>query len=201
MALMSLLATAAVICGCGGGGSSTEAVPLGPAPKPETGQAAKSSETAVPSSVLSVSSPAFKGGTASDPGKIVGKYVCANSQKSPPVKWSGIKPGTRELMLFVMNLAPVDGKLFVDWAVAGIDPDLNELRPDKLPGGAVVGLNSSGKAAFSLCPPGKKSETFVLALYALSEAVKPQPGFDAVDVRAEALEAAGQEGLTTFAAS
>ena len=36
------------------------------------------------------------------------------------LQWQGIPTDSRELILFAMNAAPVEGRLFFDWAVAGL---------------------------------------------------------------------------------
>ena len=51
-----------------------------------------------------------------------------------------------------MNIAPVAGKLFVDWAVAGIDPALSGIEAGKLPKGSIVGTNSLGKQGYRNLP-------------------------------------------------
>jgi len=38
-----------------------------------------------------------------------------------------------------MNSQPVQGKLFLDWAVAGSPPNLTSLEAGRLPAGAVLG--------------------------------------------------------------
>ena len=38
-----------------------------------------------------------------------------------------------------MNVQPVEGQLFVDWALAGLDPGLKEIEAGELPKGAIVG--------------------------------------------------------------
>jgi hypothetical protein len=92
-----------------------------------------------------------------------------------------------------MNIAPVAGKLFVDWAVAGIDPALTGIEAGKLPKGSIVGTNSLGKQGYEICPEG--AETYIFALYALPTALSPKPGFDARDLRQRILEVSGNVGL------
>lgn len=45
----------------------------------------------------------------------------------------------RELALPAMNPQPAQGKLFFDWAVAGLPPNLTSLETGRLPAGAVLG--------------------------------------------------------------
>ena len=73
------------------------------------------------------------------------KYTCDGANTWPTLRWNGTPAGTSELALFVMNVQPVEGRLFFDWAVTGVDPGLGEVETEKLPKGTVVGRNSFGK--------------------------------------------------------
>jgi phosphatidylethanolamine-binding protein (PEBP) family uncharacterized protein len=121
-------------------------------------------------------------------------YTCDGKNLSPALRWQGVPQGTAELALFAMNLRPVDGKLFFDWAVAGLSPELEEIEAGKLPGGAVVGRNSFGKAAYGICPEGE-DENYVFTLFALPEKLSPSQGFDPLDLRKAVLNASGNVGL------
>ena len=77
-------------------------------------------------------------------------YTCDGKNISLPFEWQGVPPGTAELALFAMSIQPVEGKLFFDWAVAGLSPDLKEIESGKLPKDAVVGRNSSGKTGYEI---------------------------------------------------
>ena len=61
--------------------------------------------------------------------------------------------GTAELVLYVMNVQPVEDRLFVDWAVAGIDPSLEGIEAGELPKGAVVGNQQLRQARLLDLPP------------------------------------------------
>ena len=76
-----------------------------------------------------------------------------------------------------MNVAPVQGNLFFDWALAGLDPGHSGLESAKLPKDAVQGQNSFGKPGYELCPPAGGAETYVFTLYALPERLSAQKGF------------------------
>jgi phosphatidylethanolamine-binding protein (PEBP) family uncharacterized protein len=83
--------------------------------------------------------------------------------------------------------------------VAGIDPSLGEIEAGRLPKGAVVGTNSYGKAAYGICP--KAPETYVFTLYALPKRLAARRGFDARELRDEALAASKDVGLMAASAS
>ena len=58
----------------------------------------------------------------------------------------------------------------------------------------MVGPNGFGKKGYGLCPPGG-SETYVFALYALSQKLQARPGFDPAALRKEVLDLSGDVGL------
>src|SRR5690348_8530713 len=93
-----------------------------------------------------------------------------------------------------MNVQPVDGTLFFDWAVGGLSPDLEQIEAGRLPKGAVVGRNSFGKAGYEICPAGG-AETYMFALFALPKKLSPSPGFEPLAFRKAVLDESGNAGL------
>lgn len=128
------------------------------------------------------------------PGALPGRYTCDGKNISPALHWQGVPEGTAELALFAMNLQPVQGKLFFNWAVAGISPELEEIKAGELPKGAVVGRNSFGKVDYELCPESG-SETYMFALFALPKKLSPSRGFDPFGLRKEVTDTSGNVGL------
>jgi len=110
------------------------------------------------------------------------------------LNWKGVPSDAAELVLFVMNLHPVEGKLFFDWAVAGLEPGLEGIEAGKLPEGSVVGRNSFGKSGYAICPSGP-GEVYVFALYALPKKLSPHGGFDPSELRKAVLGEAGNVGI------
>lgn len=94
-----------------------------------------------------------------------------------------------------MNVAPVQGRLFFDWALAGIDPALGEIESGKLPKGALQGQNSFGKPGYELCPPQGSAETYVFTLYALPQRLAAQKGFDPAALRRQVQATSRKAGL------
>jgi hypothetical protein len=105
-----------------------------------------------------------------------------------------VPPNSAELVLFAMNIQPVEGEIFFDWAVAGIDPSFEGIESGELPSGAVVGRNSFGKSGYSICP-SESGEAYMFALYALPKRLQPKSGFDARALREEVLATSGDVGL------
>lgn len=128
------------------------------------------------------------------PTALSAEYTCDGKNTSPALRWQGVPQGTAELALFTMNIQPVKGELFFDWAVAGLSPDLEEIEAGKLPKGAIVGRNSFGKTGYGICPEGS-SETYMFALFALPERLSPKQGFEPLAFRKDALEIAGNAGI------
>jgi phosphatidylethanolamine-binding protein (PEBP) family uncharacterized protein len=142
---------------------------------------------------MSLRSPAIIA-AAGGPGRLAAGYTCDGEDSWPALHWGGVPAGTTELALFVMNVQPVEEQLFVDWAVAGLDPGLDEIGAGELPKGAIVGTNGFGKRGYSICPSGA-GEIYMFALYALPRSLSPQKGFDARELRKAILGVSGNVGL------
>lgn len=163
-----------------------------PKGKPEPAPTAKEIANATVADMTLESYSPFQEGEG--PASLPTNYSCDAEDKWPEFHWSGVPAGTAEVILYGMNVKPVEGKLFVDWAVAGLDPHLPEIVSGRLPKGAVVGTNSFGKQGYSLCPSGR-GEIYMFALYALPKPLGLRPGFDARRAREQILESSGDVGL------
>jgi len=131
--------------------------------------------------------------SAEGPATLPATYTCDGKNTWPTLRWGGVPTGTTELILYAMSVAPVGGKLFVDWALAGLDPGLEGLESGKLPKGAITGNNSFGQRGYSICPSG--SEVYFFAAYALPESLSLSKGFDARETRKRILDVSGNVGL------
>jgi len=159
---------------------------------PEPGITPKQREEATVASML-LESPAATASPGGPP-SLPGAYTCDGKGSPPPLRWRGVPQGTEELVLFTMNVQPIEGKLFFDWAVAGLSPDLTEIQEGRLPRGSIVGLNSFGQAGYRVCP-ASGAETYMFAVYALPRKLSPAAGFDPTQLRKEVLDASGNVGL------
>jgi len=142
---------------------------------------------------MTLQSPSSRPSSAG-PQALPAEYTCDGKNTSPALSWQGVPPGTAELALLVMNIQPVEGRLFFDWAVGGLSPELEEIEAGKLPKGAVVGRNSFGKTGYGICPAGS-GETYMFTVFALPKKLSPSQGFDPVAFRRAVLEASGNAGL------
>lgn len=142
---------------------------------------------------MSLESPSSQA-SAGGPQALPAEYTCDGKSTSPALRWQGVPPGTAELVLFAMNIQPVEGKLFFDWAVAGLSPELEEIEAGKLPKGAVAGRNSFGKTGYEICPESD-GETYMFTLFALPKKLSPSQGFDPIALRKAVGDSAGNAGL------
>jgi len=172
-----------------GGGKHGPPVPQ-PKGEPEPGITPQQRQEATVADMLLQSPSATSGGGVAQLSK---KYGCDGQGTSPALVWKGVPAGTAELVLLAMNIQPVEEKLFFDWAVAGLSPELDEIEEGKLPRGAVVGRNSFGETAYGICPD--TSETYMFALYALPKKLSPSRGFEPMALRREVLDSSGDVGL------
>lgn len=122
-------------------------------------------------------------------------YTCDGKNLSPPLDWADVPVGTTELVLFLMNVQPVEEQIFFDWAVAGLDPAAGGVPAGRLPSSAILGKNSFGQSGYSVCPPQGQGETYMFVLYALLKALSPKQGFDPLSLREEILQLSGNAGL------
>lgn len=143
---------------------------------------------------MALESPSVQGASGG-PQVLPVEFTCDGKNTSPALRWQGVPPGTGELVLFAMNVQPVEEKLFFDWAVAGLSPELEEIEAGKLPKGAVVGRNSFGKVGYGVCPEAGSGETYIFALYAIPKPLSPSQGFEPLAVRKAVSDQAGNVGL------
>jgi phosphatidylethanolamine-binding protein (PEBP) family uncharacterized protein len=160
------------------------------APEPGITPQQRREATVASISLQSPSVPPSSGG----PQALSAEYTCDGKGISPALRWQGVPQGTAELVLFTMNIQPVEGKLFFDWAVAGLDPELQAIEAGKLPKGAVVGRNSFGKTDYEICPEGG-AETYMFTLFALPKKLSPSQGFEPLALRKAVAEVSGSVGL------
>lgn len=122
---------------------------------------------------MSLRSPAFERN-----GEIPVQYTCDGADITPPLQWQHLPAHTKALVLFISDNSTRLPKGGIRWMVANINPSLSGISAGQLPAGAVVGLNSSGKATYGgICPPKGKSASIEFALWALSKKIPLSNGF------------------------
>jgi phosphatidylethanolamine-binding protein (PEBP) family uncharacterized protein len=191
-------ALALMLAGCGGSSSTQSSSSTAASATPTSSTASTTeTETTTSSTTTSEKVPNINIQLASsvklDP--ISAHYTCDGADISPPISWGHVPSNTAEIDLFLFDLAPVHGKLFASWAVAGLSPKLRGLSAGQLPAGAILGRNSHGQAAYSLCPPKGPLVRYAFLMYALPKKIPVSPGFNAEALREKALHTAESAGL------
>jgi phosphatidylethanolamine-binding protein (PEBP) family uncharacterized protein len=148
---------------------------------------------------ISLSSPSLGAPSAEGASLLPANYTCTDTW--PTLTWAGVPSGTEELILLVLAQEPINGALFYDWGVAGINPGASGIDSAKLPAGAVIGKNGLGKTGYSICPAPGKTEIHLFTLYALPESLHPAKGFDPDALRDRILEVSGNAGLMAVSAA
>jgi Raf kinase inhibitor-like YbhB/YbcL family protein len=176
--LLALAGAAALAAaGCGGGGSAgtggSSSGGAGPGASHRRGSSATSVRPPVSAPrTLHLSSPAFANGAT-----IPARYTCTGADVSPPLRWSGVPSGARELALVIID-PDAPGGSFTHWVLAGIPPSESGFPAHLGLAGAVPGRNDFGKLLYrGPCPPPGKPHRYVFELLALPAPSGLTPGF------------------------
>jgi phosphatidylethanolamine-binding protein (PEBP) family uncharacterized protein len=162
------------------------------------GAAAKAKSLAVPR--IPFRSAAIHGPT------LPARFTCRGQDISPPLEWGAVPRGVESLVLFVVGYTPTPGQrlnhLSVEWAVAGLNPDLHKLRAGELPPGAYLGVASDGKRQrYSVCP--NKTTLYEFELYGVrgsNRLVRHFAGFPALSSLVAPTSPTHTTGYGNFAA-
>lgn len=125
----------------------------------------------------------FASSAFSHNGEVPRRYTCDGEDRSPPLSWSGLPPGTQSLVLIVDDPDAPDPRAprmtWVHWVLYNLPPDAPGLpegaAAGQLPAGTREGLNDWRRAGYGgPCPPAGRHRYFH-KLYAL-DAVLPDLG-------------------------
>lgn len=110
------------------------------------------------------------------------RYTCDGAGAAPPLAWSRVPAGTRELALLVQDPDAPGG--FTHWVVYAVSPGTRGFPGGRPPRGSEEGRNDSGSTGWTPpCPPrGSKPHHYVFTLLALSKPVGLPPGAGAADL-------------------
>lgn len=120
-------------------------------------------------------------------GSIPTKFTADGQNVSPPIRWSGLPKGTKELAMIVEDPDAPRAEPFVHWVVYRIPaeaPGLPEALPPEAnlstPRGAVQGVNSFGKVGYGgpAPPKGHGTHHYHFRLYALDTPLNVEGGLD-----------------------
>ncbi len=175
----ALIAALTLLAGCGSSGSGSTSSTTSAASATSTSSTESTTTPTSTSTTTSTASSTEKVPTIDIPlasstnlNPIAATYTCDGANISPPISWSQIPPHTVELQLFVFNFLPVGGKLFADWAVAGLSPSLHGLLRRQTPRGGDRGHQQPRTGALQRVPRERRQHT--LCVSALRAAPAPR---------------------------
>ena len=108
------------------------------------------------------------------------KYTCQGVDISPPLQWSGVPAGTKDLAL-ICDDPDAPAGTWVHWVLYNLPvtaTDLAENVPplETLPSGAKQGINDFRRVGYGgPCPPPGKPHRYYFKLYALDAALLLKP--------------------------
>lgn len=127
---------------------------------------------------LRIESPAF-----GNDEPMADRYSKYHDNVVPPLRWSGLPEGTRQLALVCHDPdAPlVHG--WTHWVVYGIAPDVTEVAEDGAAPGA-EGVNDFGETGWGgpMPPAGHGTHHYYFWLYALDTEIDAEPGLNRVQL-------------------
>ena len=111
-------------------------------------------------------------------------YTCDGANTSPAISWTDVPEGTQELAIsFVDESNLSNGRPFIHWVIAGIDPLVERIGENELPPGALRGLNFFGDVGYTgPCPDPGTTATFALTVFALNQQLELADGTPAAEL-------------------
>jgi Raf kinase inhibitor-like YbhB/YbcL family protein len=107
------------------------------------------------------------------------RYTCDGLNVAPAVSWGAVPAGTAEIALALVDESAVtEGRPFVHWVIAGLDPAEIALVEGDVPPDAIQALNFFGNIGYDgpCPPPGDDAHQYRLTAYALNTALERADG-------------------------
>jgi len=102
------------------------------------------------------------------------RYTCDGESTNPPLRIGGVPDEAQSLVLIVED-PDAPGGTFDHWLVWNINRDIDTIRENEVPEGAVQGVNSAGKNHYTgPCPPSEV-HNYHFKLYALDKKMDIPP--------------------------
>jgi Raf kinase inhibitor-like YbhB/YbcL family protein len=122
---------------------------------------------------LALASAAFQPGA-----KIPKRHTGEGADVSPPLAWSGLPPGTRELALIGDDPDAPRPAPWVHWVIYGIPITVTEFK-EGLTGTGIEGTNDFGNVGYGgpMPPKGHGVHRYFFRLYALDKSLAGAPGW------------------------
>ena len=111
-------------------------------------------------------------------------YTCDGANTSPALSWTDVPDGTQELAISLVDQSNLsNGRPFIHWVLAGIDPGVGRIGENQVPSGAVRGLNFFGDIGYTgPCPAPGSTGTFTLTVFALNQQLELADGTPAAEL-------------------
>lgn len=115
------------------------------------------------------------------------KYTGEGQDISPPLRWSNLPEGTKQLALIVDDPDAPRPEPWVHWLLYNIPPNVDSLpeaieteKTLKTPAGAMQGKSSWGRIGYGgpMPPPGHGVHHYHFKLYALDAELELKPGLE-----------------------
>lgn len=117
-------------------------------------------------------------------GPIPKRHSGEGKDLSPPLRWSGLPEGTKQLVLIADDPDAPTPQPWVHWLLYNLPPETDHLpegvKPKHSPSGAAQGVNSGGDIGYMgpMPPPGHGTHHYHFKIYALDEELNLEPGLD-----------------------
>ena len=112
---------------------------------------------------MKITSPAFKNNSL-----IPAKYTCDGEDINPELDISDLPDGVKSLVLIIDDPDSPSGT-WVHWILLNINSEINKIREDSVPNGAIQGMNSWRKREYGGPCPGSGTHRYMFKLYALDK--------------------------------
>jgi Raf kinase inhibitor-like YbhB/YbcL family protein len=110
------------------------------------------------------------------------KFSCEGDDVSPQLRWQGVPPAAKSLVLILHDPDAPRREGFTHWLLYNIPPAVKEIpqnapkNQERIPGLGVHGKNDAGKLGYvGPCPPSG-SHRYFFRLYALTTELALEPG-------------------------
>jgi phosphatidylethanolamine-binding protein (PEBP) family uncharacterized protein len=126
------------------------------------------------------------------------KYTCNGADIPPPLRFNKIPHGTHEIAVIILDTEPIHKKLSINWIATGINPNLHELNPNKLPATITISPNSEGQRRYTICPPPGPPQEYFITIFTLPRHITLNPRHNANTTRKQILRSAASQYLLSF---
>lgn len=132
---------------------------------------------------IEVTSAAFKAGEALPKAHA---YKGEGDNVSPPLAWTGVPPGTKEIAIVCDDPDAPRATPWVHWVVYGIAPATTSMPQGELATGAVAGKNDFGELGWGgpIPPKGSGAHRYRFHVYAVGKSLGLKPGATRAELEA-----------------